>query len=118
SDYKEGKISMSTAKGYCHCRNDLSILVALLRRRITTHQFRYFVRVLQATDSFRNKRQILPAQERFWLQCLDASIRDIEASLARGSVHRRDLDRLLHLLKHLFLLSCDVLSALDCRHDS
>lgn len=99
---------MSRRKGYGVCRNELSLLLALLRRRITTHQFRLMVRMLQAADLFRRKRSLVPREEERWLRYLSASVREVEASLNRGSFYRSELDRLLHLVAHLFLLPCEI----------
>lgn len=97
---------MSRSKKYNACRNQLSLLAALLRRRITTQQFRLLVRTLQAADHYQGKLQLDAVQEEFWIDQLSVSIQTIEDSLVGGAVYRADLDMLFHLLRHLFLLPC------------
>ncbi len=83
--------------------NRAAILLSLIRSRLTSSQYRSFLLVQNWADGWFHSGGLSSEERSLWLGELKARLDDLYRALEEGRLPRRDLERLFHLYRDLFL---------------
>ena len=83
--------------------NRASILLSLIRARLTSSEHRSLLLVQNWADQWFQLGGLSSEERSLWLSELKARLDDLYRGLEEGRLSRRDLERLLHVYRELFL---------------
>ena len=83
--------------------NRVSILLSLIRSRLTSSEYRSLLLVQNWADQWFHSGGLSIEERSLWVGELEARLDDLYRGLEEGRLSRRDLERLFHLYRELFL---------------
>jgi hypothetical protein len=84
-------------------RNRLSVLLALLRSKLSSVQSRCLLRIQLAADQVAGQKQFPENFTKEWVIQVSIQIEKLFQELEAGAFRQHSLDRLVHLYRHLFV---------------
>jgi hypothetical protein len=84
-------------------RNRFSVLLALLRNKISSVQSRCLLQIQLAADQVASQKPFPEDFKKLWLEEVGAQIGGLFQKLEVSALRQSNLDRLVHLHRHLFL---------------
>lgn len=85
-------------------RNRLSILLAFLRRQLTSAEYQGLLRMQGLTDHWLRTQPVSLSGRKAWILQVQLELDGVFGDLESGQFSRRRLQRLIHLYRDLFLL--------------
>ena len=83
--------------------NRASILLSLIRTRLTSSEYRSLLLVQNWADQWFHSGGLSSEERSLWVSELKARLDDLFRGLEEGRLSRRHLERFLHLYRELFL---------------